>query len=117
MSCANEIQESLVNMDIMSQAFSTCVDEYKLAYFRKAKEKILRKLDNPPACVQSKAQLQLDNSLVPDQLLAASQSADTENRLSWATPYPRKAMKKMKRSMRRTLREMKIFMGHLMRLI
>jgi hypothetical protein len=39
MSCANNIQECLVDMDILSKDLSTCVDEYKLAYFRKEKEK------------------------------------------------------------------------------
>jgi hypothetical protein len=66
-------------MEIMSKDLSTCVNEYELAYFRKEKEKILKRLDNPPAFVQSKAPLQLDNSLVPDQLLAFSQLGDTEN--------------------------------------
>jgi hypothetical protein len=48
-------------------------------YFRKAKEKVLKDLDNPPACVQSKSPLQLENSLVHDQSLALSQLGDTEN--------------------------------------
>jgi hypothetical protein len=77
MSRANDIQERLVNMDIMSKDLSTCVNEYERAYFRKAKEKILNDLDNPPARVQSEAPSQLENSS-----LALSQLGDTENRQS-----------------------------------
>jgi hypothetical protein len=62
-------------MDVMSKDLSMCVDEYKLVYFRKAKEKTLKDLDNPPACVQSKAPSKLENSY-----LALSQLGDTENR-------------------------------------
>jgi hypothetical protein len=66
-------------MEIMSKDLSTCVNEYELAYFRKEKEKILKRLDNPPAFVQSKAPLQLENPSVHDQSLSLSQLGDTEN--------------------------------------
>jgi oligoribonuclease (3'-5' exoribonuclease) len=80
MSCAKDIQERLVDMDILSKDLSTCVDEYKLAYFRKAKENVLKDMDNPSAQRhQSEALSQLDNSFAPNQLLALSCFGDTEN--------------------------------------
>jgi hypothetical protein len=58
MSRANNIQERLVNMDIMSKDLSTCVDEFEQAFFEDAKKQILEKMkeDSTRRAVQSDLQ-------------------------------------------------------------
>ncbi|EHS62719.1 uncharacterized protein PGTG_22627 [Puccinia graminis f. sp. tritici CRL 75-36-700-3] len=45
MSRANDLQEKVVDMDILSKDLSMCVDEFERAYYTRAKKDILKKLE------------------------------------------------------------------------
>jgi hypothetical protein len=65
MSRANDIQERLVNMDIMSKDLSTCVDEFERTFFRNAKKKILEQMEEESSrcALPSDSQSTSDNHL------------------------------------------------------
>ncbi|KAA1075372.1 hypothetical protein PGT21_034397 [Puccinia graminis f. sp. tritici] len=45
MSHTNDLQEKVVEMDILGKDVSSCVDEFKQAYYTRAKKVILKKLE------------------------------------------------------------------------
>ena len=75
MARANDIQEKLVNMDILSKDLLTCVDEYELAYFTQAKKDIITQMEarrnqpcpdvNPNPTTIENSESQASSSLAP----------------------------------------------------
>ena len=87
MARANDIQQRVVDMEVLSKDLSTCVDEFKRAYFIQAKKDIVAQLENranhPPT---SPVQPPEESSSMPPSTPAPSNHGSSSVRDGFTDP-------------------------------